>query len=123
MGDRATDLARKTDHLAGLDVRHDADSDLAGAGRTVGRIVAVIKAFDQGEQALTLGNLCQQTNLPKSTVHRLAEQMVAIGWLSRDIAGYRIGIRLFEIGGLSTESISFVKRRSRTSMPWPRTPA
>jgi DNA-binding IclR family transcriptional regulator len=36
-------------------------------------------------------------------VHRLAEQMRTIGWLERDYNGYRIGMRLFELGGLALQ--------------------
>jgi DNA-binding IclR family transcriptional regulator len=34
-------------------------------------------------------------------VHRYAEQLVEIGWLERDVNGYQVGMRLFEIGGLA----------------------
>jgi DNA-binding IclR family transcriptional regulator len=60
-------------------------------------------AFDQGEQALSLTELSQRAELPKSTVHRLAEQLRAMGWLERDHRGYRIGMRLFELGGLALQ--------------------
>ena len=74
------------------------------AGRTVmGRIAAIMEAFDKGEQVLSLVELSQRPNLPKSTVHRLAEQMRTIGWLERDYNGYRIGMRLFELGGLAMQ--------------------
>jgi DNA-binding IclR family transcriptional regulator len=46
------------------------------------------------------------TGLPKSTVHRLAEQLCGLGWLERDPIGYRVGLRLFEVGSLA-------ERRSR----------
>lgn len=87
---------------------HDAfgpGTDESGdAGRTVmGRIAAIMEAFDQGEQVLSLVELSQRAHLPKSTVHRLAEQMRTIGWLERDYNGYRIGMRLFELGGLALQ--------------------
>ena len=52
--------------------------------------------------------LTERTGLPKSTVHRMVDQLVAIGWIEREVSGYRIGMRLFEIGGLAS-------RRSRLS--------
>jgi DNA-binding IclR family transcriptional regulator len=55
---------------------------------------------------LSLQELCATTGLPKSTVHRLAEQLAALGWLERDPIGYRVGLRLFEVGSLA-------ERRSR----------
>jgi DNA-binding IclR family transcriptional regulator len=73
--------------------------------RTVlGRIAAIMDAFDQGEPVLTLSDLSAAANLPKSTVHRLVEQLRALGWLERDCHnGYRIGMRLFELGGLAPQ--------------------
>jgi DNA-binding IclR family transcriptional regulator len=78
--------------------------DAGGSGRTVlGRIAAIMDAFDQGEQLLTLADLSHRARLPKSTVHRLAEQLRELGWLERDHNGYRIGMRLFELGGLALQ--------------------
>lgn len=70
----------------------------------LGRIAAIMDAFDQGEPVLTLSDLSAAANLPKSTVHRLVEQLRALGWLERDCHnGYRIGMRLFELGGLAPQ--------------------
>jgi DNA-binding IclR family transcriptional regulator len=79
--------------------------DVADAGRTVlGRIAAIMDAFDMGEQVLTLSDLSQRANLPKSTVHRLVEQLRGLGWLERDHSnGYSVGMRLFELGGLAVQ--------------------
>ncbi len=74
-----------------------------GASRSVlGRLDRVVGAFDDVDGVLTLHELTQRTELPKSTVHRMADQLVQIGWLERDVDGYRVGMRLFEIGGLAT---------------------
>ena len=79
--------------------------DASDAGRTVlGRIATILDAFDMGDQVLSLPDLSQRANLPKSTVHRLAEQLRAIGWLERDHSnGYRVGMRLFELGALAPQ--------------------
>jgi DNA-binding IclR family transcriptional regulator len=73
-------------------------------GRTVlRRLAAIMNAFDESERALSLVDLSSRSHLPKSTVHRLAEQLRAVGWLERDHAGYRVGMRLFELGGLALQ--------------------
>ena len=74
----------------------------------LGRVDSIIGAFDGADDALSLHELTERTGLPKSTVHRMVDQLVAIGWVERDVSGYRIGMRLFEIGGLAS-------RRSRLS--------
>lgn len=67
----------------------------------LGRVDNIISAFDGSDGALTLHELTERTGLPKSTVHRMVEQLASIGWIERDLAGFRIGMRLFEIGGLA----------------------
>jgi len=103
----ANDVAMNVTVLPGLGhcIELDEGPDHAGdAGRTVlGRIAAIMDAFDRGQQVLTLSDLSQQAHLPKSTVHRLAEQLRSMGWLDRDHSGYRIGMRLFELGGLALQ--------------------
>ena len=60
-------------------------------------------AFIGGHQLLSLTELSEKTQLPKSTVHRLADRLSGAGWLEHDCDGYRVGIRLFELGCLAVE--------------------
>jgi DNA-binding IclR family transcriptional regulator len=69
----------------------------------LGKVASIIGAFDGSEQIVTLQELSRRANLPKSTVHRLAEQLCRLRWVEREGAGYRIGIRLLEIGGLALQ--------------------
>ena len=79
----------------------DAGDD--GPRRSVlGRVDCIIGAFDGFDGPLSLHELTERTGLPKSTVHRMVDQLATIGWIERDVAGYRIGMRLFEIGGLAS---------------------
>ncbi|MBI5087640.1 MAG: IclR family transcriptional regulator, partial [Actinobacteria bacterium] len=66
----------------------------------LGRAALLIEAFDIDRPLLSLHHLSERTGLPRSTVHRLAEQLVQIGWLERASSGYRLGMRLFELAGL-----------------------
>ncbi len=79
----------------------DDDSHAEAERRSVlGRAAALLNAFTDTEPVLSLGQLTERAALPRSTVHRLAESLVSIGWLERDLAGYRVGMRLFEVGAL-----------------------
>lgn len=66
------------------------------------RVDTLLSAFDDSDQVLTLQDLTDRSGLPKSTVHRMILQLAEMGWLERDFDGYRVGMRLFEIGGLAT---------------------
>jgi DNA-binding IclR family transcriptional regulator len=60
----------------------------------------IIAAFDANASTLSLSQLTERTGLPKSTVHRMSDQLVEHRWLERSASGYRLGIRFFEVGGL-----------------------
>lgn len=65
------------------------------------RVVAVLDAFRTGDRdVLGITDLARRTALPKSTVHRLANRLVAAGMLERDGSGLRLGMKLFELGAI-----------------------
>jgi len=66
----------------------------------LGRTFAIVEAFGTNDVLLSLADLARRTELPKSTVHRIANRLVAQQWLERVDAQYRLGIRLFELGQL-----------------------
>jgi DNA-binding IclR family transcriptional regulator len=72
-------------------------------GRSVtSKIAALFDAFGPDRPELTLNELSVRTGLPLSTAHRLATELVAWGGLERcDGAGYRIGLRMWELGSLA----------------------
>ncbi|MBH0121620.1 IclR family transcriptional regulator [Rhodococcus sp. CX] len=79
-------------------------SDRRNPERTVlGRIASIMEAFDGSQQVLGLGDLSERTGLPKSTLHRLADQLCQVRWMTRDAGGYRLGMRMFELGNLAIE--------------------
>jgi DNA-binding IclR family transcriptional regulator len=60
-------------------------------------------AFNGAAPVLSLADLNKRTRLPKSTLHRLVDQLCQVGWLERDHGGYRVGLRMFEIGTLAAD--------------------
>jgi DNA-binding IclR family transcriptional regulator len=78
------------------------------------RVSLIVDAFDAAAPVLSLGQLTERTQLPKSTVYRLIEQLVDLRWLERIPSGYRLGFKFFEIGGLVA-----LRNRLRTcAMPY-----
>src|SRR3954447_18743888 len=72
-------------------------------GRTVtSKVTALLDAFSSERPELTLNELSRITGVPLSTTYRLASELVEWGGLERaDGAGYRIGIRMWELGSLA----------------------
>jgi DNA-binding IclR family transcriptional regulator len=73
------------------------------AGTVVGRLEAILASFEGCDHALALSEISHRVGLPKSTVHRLANQLCAVGWLERNSGGYRVGLKLLELGSVALQ--------------------
>lgn len=62
------------------------------------RVSAILNAFPAGGDGLTITEIAQRAGLPKSTVSRLARNLVETGYLDRDGDVHYLGIRLYELG-------------------------
>lgn len=64
------------------------------------RVFALLDCFTADEPMLTLAQMAARTGIPRSTVHRLANVLVERRLLERTEAGFRLGLRQFELGEL-----------------------
>ncbi|GAB2843779.1 IclR family transcriptional regulator [Actinocorallia aurea] len=69
------------------------------------RVVRVLDAFD-GAARLTLAQVVQRTGIPRSSAHRILDQLVAVRWLAREGNDYHLGIRMLELGSLALQQDS-----------------
>src|SRR4051812_28305376 len=85
-----------------------ADGGSPKPGRSVtSKVVAILAAFSPAVPELTLNELARRTGMPLSTTYRLASELADWGVLERVRGGgYRIGLRLWEVGSLSPRSIA-----------------
>ncbi|MEE1765208.1 IclR family transcriptional regulator [Streptomyces sp. SP18BB07] len=60
----------------------------------------ILESFSPSGGPYRLSELSERTGLPKPTVHRLAADLVRLGWLERAGTQYRLGAKLFELGSL-----------------------
>lgn len=67
------------------------------------RMTLILDAFDATTPTLTLLELVERTGLPRSTVHRILDQMIRLRWLAHSAGGYRLGMRTLELGGLTAD--------------------
>lgn len=63
------------------------------------RAALLLDAFDS-RGPLTLAEITRRAGLPRSSTHRLLEQLLALRWVRRQGNTYELGIRMFEIGSL-----------------------
>lgn len=64
------------------------------------KAAVILECFTPSGGPFRLSELSERTGFPKPTVHRLAADLVRLGWLERSGAEYRLGAKLFELGSL-----------------------
>ncbi|MFI0354194.1 IclR family transcriptional regulator [Actinomadura sp. 9N407] len=60
----------------------------------------LLAAFTHETATLGLTELSRRSGVPKATTHRLAVELVELGYLTRTAKGYQLGWRIFELGQL-----------------------
>ena len=92
-----------------------ADSRSADNRTAADRLLDVLGAFDQDNQALSLTAIARRAGLQLTTAHRLVGTLTRWGALERDDAGvYRIGLRLWETAALAPRGVVL----RQTAMPY-----
>ena len=64
----------------------------------VERMTLILDAFDDLSSRLTLEEVACRTRLPRSTVHRILDQMVRLDWIDHASFGYCLGRRAKAMG-------------------------
>src|SRR5262249_26876313 len=83
---------------------HARNGDLRRTEQSVlGRSACTMEASHAGRVGPGLAALNKPPRLPNATLHRLVHQLCEVGWLERDHGGYRVGLRMFELGTLAVE--------------------
>ncbi|TNM50848.1 IclR family transcriptional regulator [Nocardioides albidus] len=84
------------------DVNEQPDGDGDGGGSResmLSRMTSILDAFvDRGDH-LRLDDIVNATGLPRSTSHRILDQLVRLAWLQHSADGYALGRRALQLGG------------------------
>lgn len=80
------------------------DLDASAAARQlppsmVERVTLIMDAFERRTTTLTLEQVTARTMLPRSTAHRILDQLVQVAWLEHTSYGYALGPRALGFGG------------------------
>lgn len=65
----------------------------------VERMTLIMDLFEHCSTRLTLEDVARSTGLPRSTAHRILDQLVRLRWLEHTSAGYCLGRRALGLGG------------------------
>jgi DNA-binding IclR family transcriptional regulator len=69
----------------------------------VQRMTAIMDTFDSRLRRRSLQDVSMLSGLPRSTAHRILEQLVELGWVDRTAAGYGLGWRAHHFSGRVSE--------------------
>jgi DNA-binding IclR family transcriptional regulator len=70
------------------------------------KLLAVLDAFTRERPRLTLSEIARAAGVPLSTAHRLVAELSSWGGLERDEdGGYRVGLRIWELGALAPRGL------------------
>ncbi len=84
------------------------------AGSMLQRSVNLLQAFRPDGRPLALTELAGRAGMPKSTAHRLAQELVDLRLLERQDGLYSVGLGVFELSGLVPVS----RRLRETALPY-----
>ncbi|MFI8951053.1 IclR family transcriptional regulator [Streptomyces sp. NPDC053750] len=62
----------------------------------------VLSAFQGSTPRLTLTQVGARSGLPRSSAHRILDQLVQLRWLDRDGRHYCLGMRMLELGAMAS---------------------
>ncbi|MGW1715170.1 IclR family transcriptional regulator [Streptomyces sp. NPDC002156] len=66
------------------------------------RVTLIMDLFEHPRTRLTLETVSRRTRLPRSTAHRILDQLVRLDWLHHTESGYALGPRALGLGGRET---------------------
>jgi IclR family KDG regulon transcriptional repressor len=81
--------------------------------QAVQRALDILDCFDFDQRQLSLTEIALRTGLNKTTVLRLASNLVERRYLQVEAGGYSLGLRLFELGGVVFSSFSLRRAATR----------
>lgn len=68
----------------------------------IGRVDLVLGLFQSGARILGVAEIARRTGISKAAVSRIAAELVETRFLERVEGGFRLGVRLFELGSQAT---------------------
>lgn len=86
----------------------------------VDRVVLIMRCFRSESATLALADIVQGSGVPRSSVHRIVSQLVAVRWLDKVESGYRLGLGVFELGAAVPERnrlVAAVRQSIRDARP------
>ena len=85
--------------------------------KSANRDMEILILVNVNPQGLSLSEICQQLDMPKSSTHELLHAMEQQKFLQLDGKRYKIGIRIFELGQTASRNLDIL-RAVRPHLKW-----
>jgi len=83
------------------------EQDTNPSRSVVDSVLAILGSFDADHRVMGIREISRRSGVPRSTTHRLTQQLIDGGALERgDDGSVQIGVRLFEIGTLAPAHVA-----------------
>ncbi|MBO9127718.1 MULTISPECIES: IclR family transcriptional regulator [unclassified Rhizobium] len=71
-----------------------------GGAKSLRKMAMVLDSFSRSKTTMTVAELAEATDLPKTTIHRIVASLREVGLLDQDgrRQGYRLGLKMFQYG-------------------------
>ena len=79
---------------------------------SLSRALALLDVFSPEAPELSIRELARRSGTPRSTTHRLVQELVAWGALERGVNGVRLGVKLFELGTMAPTQATLTEAAS-----------
>ena len=89
---------------------------MEGPTGTLQRAAVILDALENVGQ-MNLSQVAAATGLPRTSVHRALEQLVALRWVSRDGMDYRLGLRMIVLGAAAAHQDE-LRRAALPTLQW-----
>jgi IclR family KDG regulon transcriptional repressor len=85
--------------------------------KSANRAMEILQLVNANPQGLSLSEICQRLEMPKSSTHELLHAMEQQKFLQIDGKRYKIGIRIFELGQTASRNLDIL-RAVRPHVKW-----
>ncbi len=82
-----------------LEVSEQAEAQRELPPSMVERMSLILDVFSTPTSRLALEEVARATHLPRSTTHRILDQLVQLNWVNHTAFGYALGKRALDLGG------------------------
>ncbi len=101
-----TQSIRESEYCRSFDSQTSRDAPRPQPPRSVlERVTVILGSFADKRERLTLQDLVQRTNLPRSTTHRILDSLVHLDWLEHSGNSYQLAHRALRFGGHGSDHI------------------